>query len=146
MVKDKNNLISLKEASQLSGYSADYVGQLIRQGKIPGKQVYCNIAWMTTAEAVLAYKQNSRAKDADKGFKAALSRRKHKIGLELNTVKLFFENFRSAWPLLAVAVITLLLFNVCILYFFFAPKERAVSAQDGTEKAVEASPESALTY
>ena len=61
-MKDEKNLISLKDASKISGYSADYIGQLIRSGKIPGKQVYCNIAWMTTAQAVLDYK-NQGAKD-----------------------------------------------------------------------------------
>lgn len=47
--------ISLKEAAELSGYSADYVGQLIRNGKLPGKQVFLNVAWMTTKEAIEEY-------------------------------------------------------------------------------------------
>lgn len=47
--------ISLKEAAELSGYSADYVGQLIRSGKLPGKQVFLNVAWMTTKEAIEEY-------------------------------------------------------------------------------------------
>lgn len=52
--------ISLKEAAKISGYAPDYVGQLIRNGKIPGKQVYCNIAWVTTEEAVHAYKKEGK--------------------------------------------------------------------------------------
>jgi predicted DNA-binding transcriptional regulator AlpA len=51
----KEKFISLKEAAELSGYSADYVGQLIRQGKLPGKQVFSNVAWMTTREALDEY-------------------------------------------------------------------------------------------
>ncbi len=47
--------ITLKEAAELSGYSADYIGQLIRKKKLPGKQVYLNIAWVTTEEAIQAY-------------------------------------------------------------------------------------------
>lgn len=47
--------ITLKEASKLSGYSPDYLGQLIRKGKLSGKQVYLNVAWMTTEEAVTEY-------------------------------------------------------------------------------------------
>ncbi len=47
--------ISLKEAAEISGYAPDYVGQLIRAGKLPGKQVYSNVAWVTTEEAVRAY-------------------------------------------------------------------------------------------
>lgn len=53
----KEKFISLKEAAELSGYSADYVGQLIRQGKLPGKQVFSNVAWMTTREALEDYMQ-----------------------------------------------------------------------------------------
>ena len=51
----KEKFISLKEAAELSGYSPDYVGQLIRQGKLPGKQVFLNVAWMTTEDAVKEY-------------------------------------------------------------------------------------------
>lgn len=53
MKKDK--LISLKEAAEISGYSADYLGQLIRQGKLPGQQVFTNVSWMTTRDAVEDY-------------------------------------------------------------------------------------------
>lgn len=51
----KDDLISLREAAKLSGYTPDYIGQLIRSGKLPGKQVFSNVAWMTTEEAVLEY-------------------------------------------------------------------------------------------
>lgn len=55
--------ISLKEASLISGYAPDYVGQLIRQGKLPGKQVYSNVAWVTTEDALREYlKKQPRAK------------------------------------------------------------------------------------
>ena len=47
--------ISLREAAEISGYSADYIGQLIRKGKLPGKQVFSNVAWMTTEDAVEVY-------------------------------------------------------------------------------------------
>lgn len=47
--------ITLKEASKISGYSADYIGQLIRKGKIPGRQIYTNIAWVTTEESIRDY-------------------------------------------------------------------------------------------
>jgi predicted DNA-binding transcriptional regulator AlpA len=52
---DDSEYISLKEAAALSGYSADYVGQLIRQGKLPGKQIFSNVAWVTTEAAVREY-------------------------------------------------------------------------------------------
>lgn len=52
---ENEKYISLKEAAEISGYSADYVGQLIRQGKLPGKQVFSHVSWMTTEDAVRAY-------------------------------------------------------------------------------------------
>lgn len=60
MNKENPNLISLKEAAEMSGYSSDYIGQLIRSGKLPGQQVFANVAWMTTREAVLEYTQKGR--------------------------------------------------------------------------------------
>lgn len=54
-IAQEKGYITLKEAAELSSYSADYVGQLIRSGKIQGEQVYSNVAWVTTEESVLAY-------------------------------------------------------------------------------------------
>lgn len=51
----KDGYITLKEASERFGYAPDYIGQLIRKGKIEGKQVYANVAWMTTPEAIEKY-------------------------------------------------------------------------------------------
>lgn len=56
----KDEYISLKEAAKMSGYSPDYVGQLIRAGKLSGKQVFSNVAWVTTEEAILEYIQKSK--------------------------------------------------------------------------------------
>ena len=47
--------ITLREAAAMSNYTPDYVGQLIRAGKIKGEQVYCNVAWVTTPEEITAY-------------------------------------------------------------------------------------------
>lgn len=56
--------ISLKEASEISGYSPDYIGQLIRKGKVKGKQVYFNTAWMVTEEEIREYlEQKSNGKE-----------------------------------------------------------------------------------
>ncbi len=52
---EKEKYITLKEAAKITGYAPDYVGQLIRKGKLPGKQVYCTVAWMTTEEAIRNY-------------------------------------------------------------------------------------------
>jgi hypothetical protein len=60
--KQKEGFITLKEASALSGYSSDYIGQLIRKGKLDGRQVYANVAWMTTREALMEYMDSDTAR------------------------------------------------------------------------------------
>lgn len=47
--------ITLREAAEISNYAPDYIGQLIRGGKIRGKQVYSNVAWVTTEEEIRSY-------------------------------------------------------------------------------------------
>ncbi|OGG40169.1 hypothetical protein A3A21_00740 [Candidatus Jorgensenbacteria bacterium RIFCSPLOWO2_01_FULL_45_25b] len=64
--KQASEYISLKDAAKISGYAPDYVGQLIRKGKLPGKRVYCNVAWMTTEEAVEEYIKSSKQKKEEK--------------------------------------------------------------------------------
>lgn len=110
-------LITLKEAAKISGYAPDYIGQLIRAGKIPGKQVYCNIAWMTTAEAVIAYKNKGGQADKTKTKDFILSQ-KRKIGLQLNILKLFMRNFKPAWPILAAIILSFVLLNIYLFYFW----------------------------
>jgi hypothetical protein len=66
MMTRKSEFISLREASAMSGYTPDYVGQLIRSGKLPGKQVFANVAWMTTEEAVRSYMGQKRGKNSVK--------------------------------------------------------------------------------
>ena len=62
-MKQKEKYISLKEASKISGYASDYIGQLIRQGKLPGKQVYSTVAWITTEESLRQYMQRREGKE-----------------------------------------------------------------------------------
>ncbi len=114
---NENNLITLKEASKISGYSPDYIGQLIRSGKIPGKQIYYNIAWMTTAEDVLNYKKNGES-NKKLGIKDILSLKSRKFILEINVLKLFLKNFKSSLPVLIVLLISFLFLNIYIFYYF----------------------------
>jgi hypothetical protein len=59
--------ISLKEAAEISGYAPDYIGQLIRKGKLPGKQVYSNVAWVTTEDALRSYMEGKQASGSASG-------------------------------------------------------------------------------
>ncbi len=68
MGKD-SKYISLKEASKISGYSSDYIGQLIRSGKLPGKQVFSNVAWMTTEKDIKEYKEKNKQAQNGSGKK-----------------------------------------------------------------------------
>ncbi len=115
-------LISLKEAAKISGYSSDYIGQLIRAGKISGKQVYSNIAWMTTAEAVLSYKRRNEKGKKEKAnpIKNYLEKQKRKLEIELNIIKLFFQTFKSAWLTLFLVILVFVFFNFSIFYYFFS--------------------------
>ncbi len=113
----EKNLISLKEAAKESGYSADYIGQLIRAGKIPGKQVYSNIAWMTTAEAVLDYKNAGKNEQNNPSISTKLLKLKRKLEMEIGIIKLVFQNFRSAIPLLVIIFIIFTALVYSVFYF-----------------------------
>ena len=108
-------LISLKDAAKVSGYSADYIGQLIRAGKIPGKQVCCTVAWMTTANAVMAYKDKGKA-DAKLSFKEKMANRGRMLIMELGIIKLFFKTFKYSLPLLLVIIVSFSLLSFYIIY------------------------------
>lgn len=58
----KPGYITLKEASERFGYSQDYLGQLIRKGKLEGKLVYSHVAWVTTPEAIEQYLSENKKK------------------------------------------------------------------------------------
>lgn len=52
---ERSNFLTLKEAAQLTDYTADYLGQLMREGKLEGFQVYTSTSWVTTEKAVREY-------------------------------------------------------------------------------------------
>lgn len=58
--KEVAHYITLKEAAKISGYTPDYLGQLIRKGKLEGKQIYLNVAWVTTEQALRNFLQKNK--------------------------------------------------------------------------------------
>lgn len=117
MKKDKK-LISLKEASELSGYSSDYIGQLIRSGKIFGEQIYSNVVWMTTEEDVLNYRNNSKQKSGktEDDRKSFFKSFKKRASIELGILKIFLKTFKLAFvSLLVLLFLVIFLFS----YIFF---------------------------
>jgi hypothetical protein len=57
----QDHFVTLREAGDRFGYTPDYLGQLIRKGRLRGHRVYTNIQWMTTAEAMEEYLSLDRA-------------------------------------------------------------------------------------
>ncbi len=58
-----DGFLTLKEAAALTKYTPDYIGQLVRSGKIEGRQIYSNVSWVTS-EASLREYLGSKGKDA----------------------------------------------------------------------------------
>ncbi len=65
MSEDKEQIISLREASKITGYSQDYLGDLCREGKLEGQKIGRN--WTTTKKAV-AELMGSATKEAKPEF------------------------------------------------------------------------------
>ncbi len=121
MVKlQENKLISLKEAAKITGYSSDYIGQLIRGGKIPGKQVYSNIQWMTTIDAIKDYRKKSKNKKND-NFSDKINMKRRKFAMEIAILRLFFTNFKYALPLLILTIVSLVSLFTYMGYLVISP-------------------------
>ena len=128
----QNKLITLKEAANITGYSSDYIGQLIRAGKIPGKQVYANIQWMTTVDAIKDYRKKSQNKTNDNlSDKFQIQRRK--FSMEVEILRLFFANFKYALPLLVVIVVSLVSLFTYAGYAIISP-DKAFEIRPNIEK------------
>lgn len=60
---NKGKYISLKEAAKISGYSSDYIGFLIRKGRIIGKKISSGETWMVSRGAILDYASRKQQKN-----------------------------------------------------------------------------------
>lgn len=111
----KEKYISLKEAAKISGYTPDYIGQLIRKGKLPGKQVYCTVAWMTTEEAIKQYIQKNQNGKENLSLKGRIVEKFQQIKTRtLFEIKLA-QLFKTA---LYFTIIFLILFSFLLFYIF----------------------------
>lgn len=109
--------ISLKEAAELSGYTPDYLGQLIRKGKLPGKQVYLNVAWMTTEEALKDYLDLNKIGGVKLGFARTVKKKIRRwIVVHTSGDRLILLARRIIYFLIAV----LMLFCLFLIYALFA--------------------------
>lgn len=130
MVSAKQEYISLREAAKLSGYTSDYVGQLIRSGKLPGKQVFSHVEWMTTEEALQEYTQKKRGSGKNQqtwkeSVSAAIKALSARIRCEMEMPKLLTK-------VTYVIVALSLCFFLLLFYIFSTSLEREIN-----QKAIE---------
>jgi len=60
-IKDKDSKrVSLKQASLISGYAPDYIGYLLRKGKIKGKRIFEKTFWQVSKKDLLSYCAKNR--------------------------------------------------------------------------------------
>jgi len=132
--KGKEKYISLKEASRISGYSPDYIGYLIRTGKIPGRMVYTGVSWQTTREAILAYKNRQQRKKGKMTLKERVNESwrplKTRIGFELSLLRIFFKEFKA---ILALLFLLLFLITAISTWFLSSRLEKKIEVK-GIEK------------
>jgi len=132
--QDLKKYISLKEAAKISGYAPDYIGYLIRTGKIPGKIVYTGISWQTTAQAVLDYKNRQQKKKVKEDFKDKVFEKiedfKRKIAFEFSVLKMFFKEFK----VLLIAFFLLIFLISGISVWLFSSKMEKKTEIKETEK------------
>ena len=88
--RDPNKYVTLKEASKISGYTSDYIGWLIRKGKISGKKFYVKANWETTLNEIKKYKE-----------KSFLNKSKFSSSLYKISIKLVRENIMRLLKLIA---------------------------------------------
>lgn len=137
----KDGYITLKEAGERFGYSADYIGQLIRKGKIDGKQVYANVAWMTTEEAMEEYllreknKDKEKNKDDQKTTESLVAEAKMRNSrfdrvvepLETVTSHIFLERMNTIYHRLLLSLLIILtLCAIFLLYMFSVSIDRSL--------------------
>ena len=117
--------ITLKEAARMSGYSADYLGQLIRQGKIYGKKVYLNVAWMTTEEEINRYLQQRKHQEINQKAKNRLREHYLRFSYKIKTL-----SFPPMHILVKSFIWSFVLVVFIFSWLFFMSSDKATSQID----------------
>lgn len=122
-MKNEQKYISLKEAAEISGYAPDYIGQLIRKGKLPGKQVYCTVAWMTTEEAIRNHIQKNQDKKENQSFTGELIEKIRGVKTALVAEMRLARIFKMV---LYAAIIFSLGFSLLLFYIFSVTVDKKI--------------------
>ena len=112
---NKTKYISLKEAAEISGYTPDYLGQLIRKGKLHGKQIYLNVAWVTTEDALRGYLDKNKS-IAGKGVSKLTFKEKIRRWMVAHSSN--EQVIRMAQRVIYVVIAVLILFCLFLAYAF----------------------------
>jgi hypothetical protein len=115
--------ISLKEASELSGYSPDYIGQLIRAGKLSGKQVFQQVVWVTTEKDLQAYMNNKRTGVARGVAKTPLEWAKRMFAKRYGALEVPHLTNR----ILSIAVVVTIVLFLLLFYIFSSSLEQRLN-------------------
>jgi excisionase family DNA binding protein len=67
MTTNGGEWLTVNEAAKLSGYNADHLRELIRDGKIKARKF--SIVWMVSRESLLAYLTKAQAMGEKRGRK-----------------------------------------------------------------------------
>ena len=67
MTTNGGEWLTVNEAAKISGYNADYIRELIRQGKIKARKF--SIVWMVDRKSLLAYLDKAQAMGEKRGRK-----------------------------------------------------------------------------
>jgi hypothetical protein len=102
--------LTLKEAADKTEYTPDYIGQLIRAGKIEGKQIYSSVAWVANENSLKQYLE-TRGKDAS-------------FSAETSAFEQLPEYLR---PLLYLVIVASIVFIVILLHVLSVALDRALT-------------------
>jgi hypothetical protein len=141
-------LLTLKEASSVTGYSSDYLGQLIRSGKLKGEKVFCQVTWKIDIAELESYKKNNNGvsgiTESKKPRQSEIVKLNLRFSAYLNRAKselLFFRlllrNIKTILPLITVFLFCFILFSFFALdlifntskYNFYQPKNQNSAAE-----------------
>jgi len=67
MITNGGEWLTVNEAAKLSGYNADHLRELIRDGKIKARKF--SIVWMVNRESLLGYVKKAQAMGEKRGRK-----------------------------------------------------------------------------
>jgi hypothetical protein len=104
-MEELKKIISLKEASEISGYNQDYLSSLIRAGKLNGKKM--GRSWVTTKEDLSAFMSRSTFSPIINLISPLFSRRTlfYTAFALAVAAALFFYNKSQAVPTVAAPVV-----------------------------------------